>query len=123
MFKKGINAVKTKLAYLPIVIVPPPGPDGQYGMEQLMQLFKNLIGFGIYLGGLAVGISIIYGGFLVLTSAGDEGKVTQGRHAITSAVVGFAVVLSAWLIVNTVLTISGCEGAWYVLSNAQFTCQ
>ena len=103
-------------------IVPPDTGQPGYGKEEFFQLFKNLLGAAIYLGGLVVGIAIIYGGFLVLTSAGNEGRVSQGRKAITSAVVGFAIVLSAWLIVNTLLTIFGCSGAWSVLGGS-ISCQ
>ena len=117
-----LKKIKAKLAAGSMAIVPTCPATG-CGWAELLVLFQNLIKFGIYIGGILVGVSIIFGGFLVLTSAGDESRVTRGRHAITSAVVGFAIVLSAWLIVNTIITIfiPGCSGQWNVFGG-QFGC-
>lgn len=38
--------------------------------------------------GAAVGISLIVGAFLLMTSAGDTGKVATGKKALTWAVIG-----------------------------------
>lgn len=45
----------------------------------------------------------IYGGFLILTAGGNEDKVHQGRGAITAAVIGIAISLGAWLLVNELI--------------------
>lgn len=55
----------------------------------ILKMFLTLIGtiFTIYL---------VYGGFLITTSAGDEEKITKAKHIVTNGVIGIAVVLSSW---------------------------
>ncbi len=52
-------------------------------------------------------ITIMYGGALVLTSAGNAERVGQGKSAVTGALVGIAIALCAYLIVNTFFTALG----------------
>ena len=47
---------------------------------------------------VAVGL-IIYGGILMITSAGDAEKVDQGTKAITAAIIGMIIVFIARLII------------------------
>lgn len=46
---------------------------------------------------------IIYGGFLMMTSAGDPGKVAKGKKAVIGAIIGLLIAISAGAIVNFVL--------------------
>lgn len=41
---------------------------------------------------------IIYGGFLWMTSAGNEGKVIRAKQTLTQAVIGLIIILSAYSI-------------------------
>jgi len=41
---------------------------------------------------------VIYGGFLWMTSAGNEGKVLQAKETLTQAVIGLIIILSAYSI-------------------------
>lgn len=54
------------------------------------------------LGIIAFGL-ILYAGFLIMTSAGNEEKVAQGKRVMTNAVIGFVIILSAFAIVEFVL--------------------
>ncbi len=51
---------------------------------------------------IAVGM-IVWGALVLLTSGGSEERVSRGRKIMTSAVVGLAIALAAWLIVNELL--------------------
>jgi hypothetical protein len=53
----------------------------------------------IVIGMISVGM-IIFGGITYATSAGESSRTTMGRHAITYAVVGLVVAMSAFAIVN-----------------------
>ena len=44
----------------------------------------------------------VYGGFLILTSAGDEEKMSKGRSVITNGVIGLIIILSAYSIASFV---------------------
>ena len=74
------------------------------------ELFINLAnwGFGI-IGGLALVYFVVGAVFLVMGGANPE-KLTKGKTIIMNAIVGMLIVLSAWLIINFVVTaLSGNE--------------
>lgn len=41
---------------------------------------------------------VIYGGFLWMTSAGNEGKIMKAKETLTQAVIGLIIILSAYSI-------------------------
>ncbi len=55
---------------------------------------------------------VIYGGVVMIFSAGSSSRVASGRKILMSAIIGFAIVLGASLIINTALI---------VFSKSQFT--
>ena len=46
---------------------------------------------------------IIYGGFRLVTSAGDVSAKTFAKSVITNVLIGYVLVLTAFLIINTAL--------------------
>lgn len=64
----------------------------------IQTIFKYLLGF---LGIVALLIFVIIG-FMFLFGSTNEGLLTTGKKAFTSAVIGLVLVLVAWLIINTV---------------------
>lgn len=64
-----------------------------------------------FLGILAVAM-IIYGGFLYVSSAGNQEKTDQGKKIVTYAVIGIVIILISFALVNTVLTaaLGGAQG-------------
>lgn len=53
--------------------------------------------------GLAVAVLMVtYGGILIAVGGANPGKIEEGRKMITGAIVGFAIALLAWLIINQV---------------------
>lgn len=48
-------------------------------------------------------ILLVVAGFRLVTSAGDVSAMTQARSMFTSVIIGLVIVLSAWLIVDTVM--------------------
>jgi len=50
-------------------------------------------------------LMIIYGGIMMIFSAGSTARVATGRKILTAAVIGFAIVVGVSLILNTVLII------------------
>lgn len=70
-----------------------------------VHVMVNLTNFGTLIVFPLVSIMILYGAFLMIIAAGSEEKFRQGKKIITSAVIGFVIVLSSWLIVNEVIQI------------------
>lgn len=87
-------------------------PPGDCDFVALMNLINKIIRFALF--NLAIPISAImfaYAGFLLITAQGGEAK-TQAKHIFTNTVLGLVLAAAAWLIVRTLLSILGYEGAW-----------
>jgi hypothetical protein len=46
----------------------------------------------------------LYGAFKILTSAGDKREVEAGQQAITHAIIGFVILMAAFVLINFVLS-------------------
>jgi len=68
------------------------------GNTDLILLIKNLINFLLGFLGIILVVIILYAGFLWMTAGGDEKKITLAKDMIKNAVIGLAIVLSAWSI-------------------------
>jgi len=75
--------------------------------------FGDLVGFiaqaGIVIAGVIVLFLFIFGGFKIMMSAGsDDAKgAAQGKQAVTWGVIGFVIVLAAFLILRVFELITG----------------
>ncbi len=68
-----------------------------------VQLISNIVNwlFG-FLVLLAV-LGIMYAGFQLVTSAGNTSALDKAKSMFTNIIIGFVIVLSAWIIVDTVM--------------------
>ncbi len=66
------------------------------------ELIAYLYGWGIGLGALFTFIMLVWGGFEYMTSAGDPGKLKNAIKRITTTLLGLALLLSSWLVLNTI---------------------
>jgi len=57
--------------------------------------------------GLVLVILIMYAGYMIMTSAGNEEKITKGKEILRNAVIGTAIILFSLIIVQFVLNILG----------------
>jgi hypothetical protein len=82
----------------------PPSPLGTTldDASTLTILVKYVYEWGIFLGGLAVLISLVFGGFLYLTSAGNPSRLSEAKDRIFSALIGLVLLFSIFLILNTI---------------------
>lgn len=73
----------------------------------LLQVVQNVIQLMFQLSiVLAVAYSM-FGAFLIMTARGNEDTVGKGRGAITAAVTGLAISLTAWLLIDSLINILG----------------
>ncbi len=68
------------------------------GVNNIIILLRNIMT------ALAI-VVIVAMAFVYITSAGDEGRMRFAKEGITAALIGFAIILLAWLAVNFVLTL------------------
>ena len=81
--------------------------DGVATIQCLVPLFESLVRGVIALGGVALFIMLLVGGFNFLFSGGDPKKLEQARGTITQAIVGIIIMSLAYLILLTIQTFTG----------------
>lgn len=67
-------------------------------VTRLTNIFLGLVGIGAV-------VVIIYGGSLYLFSMGDNKKAEKGRKVLEYAIIGLAIILGAYIIINTALSV------------------
>jgi len=81
-----------------------PSPTGRRlsDSSSLTDLVAFFYEWGIALGGIAAFIALIIGGFQYLTSMGEPARLADAKDRIKSAFFGLILLLSSWLILNTI---------------------
>jgi len=75
-----------------------------------VKLIDNVIKFLVTMLSVIAVIVMVYAGFLMVTSGGDENKWTTAKGLFTNVVIGIILVLAAWLIVDTLLSMLTGDG-------------
>ncbi len=68
----------------------------------LPSLFKTIINYALGIAFFVAVIYLIYGGFLYITSAGNEESAEKGKNAIVYALIGIVVIVLSFVIVSAV---------------------
>jgi hypothetical protein len=81
-----------------------PSPTGRRLTDEssITEVVAFFYEWGIALGGLAAFIALIIAGFQYLTSMGEPAKMKEAKDRISSAFLGLILLLSSWLILNTI---------------------
>jgi len=81
-----------------------PSPTGRRLTDDssITELVAYFYEWGIALRGLAAFIALVSAGFQYLTSMGDPAKMKDAKDRIVSAILGLILLLSSWLILNTI---------------------
>ena len=110
-----------------LTFTPPPPPAGSWlglvpcdgsrenpcDFNAFMALINKVIRFILF--ALAIPIAAImfaYAGFLMVTSGGSTEARGKAKKIFTNAAYGLVIAATAWLIVRTILSILGYDGAW-----------
>ena len=72
--------------------------------QKLMAMIDNLIKWAITISTSLAAIAFAYAGWLYLSAGDNPGQITKARHVFTSVGIGFALVLSGWLIFKLIET-------------------
>ncbi|MBD3270434.1 hypothetical protein GF376_02820 [Candidatus Peregrinibacteria bacterium] len=73
------------------------------GQGSARLLLLDIVNYFLGFLGLVAVLMVIYGGILVLTSAGDPEKAGKGKKILLFAVIGIVIILLSFAFVNTVL--------------------
>lgn len=77
--------------------------DATGGANDARTLVLRIVNFFLGFLGLLAVLMIIYGGVLVVTSAGDPEKAGKGKKILLYAAIGILIILLSFAIVSTVL--------------------
>lgn len=83
----------------------------------LASLFKLIINWALAIAFIAAVIILIYGGFLYITSAGNETQSKTGKTAIFNALIGIVIVVLSYIIVQIVYRFVAGTGGGGVIGN------
>lgn len=72
-------------------------------LKSVFQLVINFTQVLLALTGSAALLMFTYGGVMWIIAAGNQERVQKGRAAMQAAVIGIAIILGSWLIVNFVI--------------------
>ncbi len=109
-----------------LVLVIPLSVDAQIASPQtigcsgvdcqacnLVRLIQNVIRFIIFVSIPVLGILVAYAGFLYFSSGVSAGNIERARSIFFGALIGFIIMLGAWLIVNLIITsLAGTGFTW-----------
>lgn len=91
------------------------------GFNDFVQLFVNLASWGLAILALFGTGFFVWGGFTLLTSAGNQEKIKEGKSTLWGAVLGIFIVLTAWIFVNFIVSALTGTGPILFARNAEFT--
>ena len=86
------------------------GPNNDVAtIQSLEYVFSNVLGVVVRLAGLALFVMLILGGFGMLTAGGDPEKLKKAQGTMTSAVVGFILLIASWFILRLISQFTGVD--------------
>ncbi len=75
------------------------------GKSSAKDILQNIVKWLLTLVGTIATISLLYGGFLYITSQGEEDKAAQAKHIILYSVIGILIIGISAIIVNVVINV------------------
>ena len=89
--------------------------------DHIIQTGVNFVDALVALAILATILFVIVGAFRLVISAGNPEAIKAARQNVASALTGLIIVLVAWVVINTAITVfTDCSGQWYVFES--FNC-
>ena len=76
-------------------------PDG-FNIDNLGLFISRALTYALAIAGILVFIYLVWGGIQWITSGGDKSKTEEARSRITAALVGLAIVATAWAVIQLV---------------------
>lgn len=76
-------------------------PEG-FNIDNLGLFISRALTYALAIAGILVFIYLVWGGIQWITSGGDKSKTEEARSRITAALVGLAIVATAWAVIQLV---------------------
>jgi hypothetical protein len=78
-------------------------PTGKCTLYDAFNTFIRIINALMLLAAVYAVIRIVMAGFMMVISGGNEERLSAGKTGLTNALLGFIIVLIAYLVINTIL--------------------
>lgn len=72
--------------------------------RDVYEIIKTVINWMLTLAGIIAVIFVIIGGYMYLTSAGNEEQSGKGRKTIINALIGLIIIILSYVIVNVIVS-------------------
>lgn len=86
-----------------ISIIPESCRTGACDFNELIQVINNLGNIAMILTTTVATVMFVYAGFMYITSQGDPNKVKGATTLFRNVVIGFVIILAAYLLVKELL--------------------
>lgn len=93
------NLIRDQLKPVEDIYSPNQHVDSTTFAKSISQIIKVVLGFL----GIIFLVLILYAGFTWMTAAGNEDKISTAKKTMTAAIIGVAIVLSAYMITYFVI--------------------
>jgi hypothetical protein len=105
-------------------IVPCGNENTPCNLCDLLLGINNLIQWGLGIVTVIAIVAIFFAGIMYIISAGDSSMMQTAKGFMSSALIGFAIFLGAWLIVYVVMTVLSARPDSIIDSKSwnSFTC-
>lgn len=73
---------------------------GKCSLDQILQIFVNIVTFILGISGSVVLFMFVYGGFMWVTSRGEAKHVQTGKDAMVRSIIGFTIIVLSYSLIN-----------------------
>jgi hypothetical protein len=81
--------------------------------DGVVTIIGKIIKILLIISGAIAVLFVIIGGFMYMTSAGNEEQATKGRKAIVNALIGIIIIILSYIIVNVIVNLVNCGGSFF----------
>lgn len=74
------------------------------GAQDVIKLIQSIMNLAFICVGFVISVMFMYAGFLLITAAGDMGKIQKARNIFKRTVIGFIIMYLSYILVLNVLT-------------------
>jgi len=78
--------------------------------DSVVTLIGKVIKLLLFVSGAVAVLFVVIGGFMYITSAGNEEQASKGRKTVTYAIVGVVITILAYVIISVVVNLVSCQG-------------
>jgi hypothetical protein len=81
--------------------------DYTYQGSDIGRLISTILPTALVIAGFILFLYMVFGGFLIISSAGNAKKTEEGQQALTNAIIGFALIFTSYWIIQIIEVLTG----------------